>query len=140
MYEDRDTIKEKGYILRGRTSDNKSKNTTEIKSPNLGEGGRQHVLFTEPLHNTHCPPKREWNQPDPQQRDGAGVLASDLLLSPGLDGASSAFSGIGQRGQVQLGPEGFSQLRGQQLVQGHAVVGVHPVPPRPVVALGAAAG
>lgn len=69
--------------------------------------------------------------------EGSWVLALELPLSFQRGWASSVLSRIGQRRQVQFGFEGFRHLRGQQLVEGHAVVGVHPVFPSPVVALGA---
>lgn len=69
----------------------------EIKNPNLGEGGRQHVLFTRALEPCNCPQKSEWTNLDTRLQDGAGVLAFALFMSLGLGWASRALSGIGQR-------------------------------------------
>lgn len=48
-------------------------------------------------------------------------------------------SGVRQAGEVHVRVKDGGELFGEQLVEAHAVVGVHPAPPHQVVALGPAA-
>lgn len=108
MYEYRDTIKEKEYILRGRTSDNKSQNTTEIKSLNLGEGGRQHVLFTESLHNTPLSSKAGM---EPTRPPAAGRSWSLGFRPVTVPGTGRGIKRLFRNRPEKISPVGSGRLR-----------------------------